>query len=87
MIKTAEAATMSGSTESISDVMSRLIIDQMYTGRVLSRPAPKKVIGILSKLSVKLSSPPPITAERMYGSVTRKKVCRPLAPGSAKASK
>ena len=81
-----EAATISAPTALISGVRPRRMVDQMYIGKVLSRPVRKKVTGISSKLSVKDRMPAPITAVRMFGSVTRKKVCQPFAPRSAEAS-
>ena len=73
-------------TAFISGVIPRRIVDQIYMGKVLSRPVRKNATGISSKDTVKARRPLPITAEHMLGNVTRKKVCQTLTPRSLHAS-
>ena len=59
----------------ISGVIPRRTTDQMYIGRVLSRPVRKNVTGISSNERVNDINADPIRAVRMFGSVIKKKVC------------
>ena len=74
MINTSELITISVPTAFISGVMPRRRVDQIYMGKVLSRPVRKNVTGISSKETVNDNSALPIIAVFILGNVTRKKV-------------
>ena len=74
IIKASELITIKVPTALISGVIPRRRVDQMYMGKVLSRPVRKNVTGISSKETVNDNRALPMIAVLMLGKVTRKKV-------------